>query len=44
VQTKPQFFDRTPIEVGLSDGIIVVIKSGITSESELRGRENINMD
>ena len=41
VQTKPQFFDRTPIEVGISDGIIVVIKSGIMAGSELRGRENL---
>lgn len=41
VQTKPQFFDRTPIEVGISDGIIVVVKNGITMDSELRGRENL---
>ena len=41
VQSKPQFFERTPIEVGLSDGIIVVVKNGITENSELRGRENL---
>ena len=41
VQTKPQVFERTPIEVGLSDGIIVVVKEGITIDSELRGRENL---
>jgi HlyD family secretion protein len=41
VQTKPQVFDRTEIQVGLSDGIIVVIKSGITLQSELRGREEM---
>ena len=39
VQSKPQVFERTPIEVGLSDGIIVVVKDGITNNSELRGRE-----
>jgi len=41
VETKPQFFERTPIEVGLSDGIIVVVKDGITKDSVLRGRQNL---
>ncbi len=39
VQTNPQVFERQEIKVGLSDGIIVEIKGGITAESELRGRE-----
>ena len=43
VQTKPQVFERTEIKVGLSDGIIVVVESGITSESELRGRQDTEM-
>jgi HlyD family secretion protein len=42
VQSKPQVFERTQIQVGLSDGIIVVIEDGITSDSELRGRIEIN--
>jgi HlyD family secretion protein len=41
VQTKPQVFERTEIQVGLSDGIIVVVKSGITAETELRGRQDL---
>lgn len=41
VQSKPQVFERTEIQVGLSDGIIVQIKEGITAESELRGRIEI---
>ena len=41
VQTQPQVFEKTEISVGLSDGIIVVIKDGITADSELRGRQNL---
>jgi HlyD family secretion protein len=41
VQSGPQVFTRTPIKVGLSDGIIVEVKEGITKDSELRGREII---
>jgi HlyD family secretion protein len=44
VQSTPQFFDRTEIQVGLSDGIIVEIKEGITSDSELRGRQEMVME
>jgi len=41
VQTQPQVFEKTHINVGLSDGIIVVIQNGITIDSELRGRQNV---
>ena len=41
VQSGPQVFTRTPIKVGLSDGIIVEVKEGINKDSELRGREII---
>ena len=44
VQTKPQVFERTEINVGLSDGIIVVVKDGISVDAELRGRENLGME
>ncbi len=44
VQTSPQVFERTQIQVGLSDGIIVIVKDGITLESELRSRENLPME
>ena len=44
VQTSPQVFERTQIQVGLSDGIIVIVKDGITLETELRGRENLPME
>ena len=41
VQKQPQVFEKREISVGLSDGIIVVIKEGITADSELRGRQNL---
>ena len=40
---KPQQFKRQPVEVGLSDGINIVVKSGITENDKVRGLE-INED
>ena len=34
---KPQQFKRQPVEVGLSDGIKIVVKSGITENDKVRG-------
>lgn len=39
VQTGPQEFEKTPVITGLSDGIYIEVKSGITAEAELRGKE-----
>lgn len=41
VLTGPQKFERTQIELGLSDGIIVVVKNGVDANTEVRGRENL---
>lgn len=43
LESKPQVFERTEVELGLSDGIIVVVKSGLTADSKLRGREDVVM-
>lgn len=40
---KPQQFKRQPVEVGLSDGIKIVVKTGITENDKVRGLE-INED
>lgn len=40
---KPQQFKRQPVEVGMSDGIKIVVKSGITENDKVRGLE-INED
>jgi len=34
---EKQIFDRRPIEVGLSDGINIEVKSGISADDKLRG-------
>ena len=38
VEKGVQKFERTPITVGLSDGIIVEVKSGLSADDQLRGR------
>ena len=40
---SPQEFKRQPVEVGMSDGIKIVVKSGITENDKVRGLE-INED
>jgi len=40
---SPQQFKRQPVEVGMSDGIKIVVKSGITENDKVRGLE-INED
>lgn len=35
--TPQQVFEKKPIEIGLSDGINIEIKSGLTSEDKVRG-------
>ena len=40
---SPQQFKRQPVEVGMSDGIKIVVKSGITESDQVRGLE-INED
>ena len=35
-----QYFDRTAIVTGLSDGVNVEVKSGIGKDARLRGSEN----
>jgi HlyD family secretion protein len=39
VETKPQVFEKRNITVGLSDGIQVEVKSGITADDKLRSRQ-----
>lgn len=39
VEVGPQEFERREIEVGLSDGIHIEVKSGITKTDKLKGRE-----
>ena len=40
---KPeQTFDKRPVEIGLSDGLNIEIKSGITMEDKIRGNEKSN--
>ncbi len=39
VEIGPQEFERREIEVGLSDGINIEIKSGIDKDAKLKGRE-----
>ena len=36
---KPQTFERIPVEVGLSDGLYIEVKSGVTEDMKLRGNE-----
>ncbi len=40
---SPQQFKRQPVEIGMSDGIKIVVKSGITENDKVRGLE-INED
>jgi len=37
---KPQTFDKRPVEIGLSDGINIEVKSGVDLEDRIRGIEN----
>ena len=39
---KPQTFDRKIVEIGLSDGINIEIKSGLTKDEKVRGAEVID--
>lgn len=34
-----QQFERVPVELGISDGLFVVVKSGVTDDMKLRGRK-----
>lgn len=34
-----QKFERRPIQVGMSDGIKIAIKSGISAQDKIRGAE-----
>lgn len=36
---KPQTFERIPVKVGMSDGLYIEVKQGITAEMKLRGNE-----
>ena len=38
-ENVPQTFERIPVQVGMSDGIYIEIKNGITNEMKLRGNE-----
>ncbi|MDL2243443.1 efflux RND transporter periplasmic adaptor subunit [Bacteroidales bacterium OttesenSCG-928-J19] len=41
-QEKPeQVFEKTPVEIGLSDGINIEIKSGVTLEDKIRGNAEV---
>lgn len=40
VETGPQQFERTPIQVGLSDGIHIQVLDGIDASTALRGARN----
>lgn len=37
----PQVFERIPVKVGMSDGIYIEVKEGITDKMKLRGNEKI---
>lgn len=38
-ETPTQVFEKRPIEIGLSDGIQIEVKSGLTLEDKIRGAE-----
>jgi HlyD family secretion protein len=38
VEVGPQQFERRPVELGLSDGLVVEVKSGLTLEDRVKGR------
>ncbi len=37
---SPQTFERTPVVTGISDGVNIAIKGGISQDAKLRGRKN----
>jgi len=39
IETAPQKFERRDIEVGLSDGINIQVKSGLSKSDKIKGRE-----
>jgi HlyD family secretion protein len=38
VETAPQVFERRDVELGLSDGLMVEVLSGVTAEDRVKGR------
>ncbi|MBR5068876.1 MAG: efflux RND transporter periplasmic adaptor subunit [Bacteroidales bacterium] len=38
-KATPQKFERIPVSVGLSDGLYIEVKDGVTSDMKLRGNE-----